>query len=105
MKARRITEITVQTDEAFVIRRPAGSPHATCVQCGSSAPMVTPEEAAVLFTVAVRVIYREIEAGQVHFEETPAGSVAVCLDSLQKIAPLLRRNSSSKIKNEKEIQS
>ena len=97
MKARRITEITMQTDEAFVIRRSAGSVQAMCAHCGSGAPMITPEEAAVLFKVAVRVIYREVESGQLHFQETPAGSVVVCLDSLRKIASSLPRNSSSQI--------
>jgi hypothetical protein len=104
-KAKRVTEITMQTDEAFVIRRSAGSPHAMCTQCGSVVPMVTPDEAAILFRVAVRVIYREIEAGQLHFQETAAGSVLVCLDSLRKLASLLPRKSSSQIKNNKEIES
>jgi hypothetical protein len=95
VKARRVTEITVQTDEAFIIRRRAGSVQVCCAHCGSGVPMVTPEEAAALFRVGVRAIYREIEAGQLHFQETPGGSVVVCLDSLQKIVGLLSRNSGS----------
>lgn len=108
MKARRITEITTQTDEAFVIRRRAGTVQAVCPQCGPDVPMITPEEAALLFRVSVRVIYRAVDAGQVHFQETPAGSVEVCLGSLQQIVPLLSKGSSSQIKNtkdNKEIQS
>lgn len=98
VKARRVTEITLQTDEAFVLRRRAGSAHAHCPGCGSVVPMFTPEEATALLRVSVRTIYREIEAGQLHFHETPEGSVLVCLDSLQKITSLLTRNSNSQIK-------
>jgi hypothetical protein len=105
VKARRITEISVQTDEAFIIHRRAGSTQASCAQCGPSAPMVTPEEGAILFEIPVRAIYREIEGGQLHFQETPAGSVVVCLDSLQKIVPLLSSNSNSQTQNNKEISS
>jgi hypothetical protein len=67
--------------------------------------MITPEEAAALFQVAVRVIYRTLETGQLHFQETPAGSVAVCLESLQKIASSLSSNSHSQTQNNKEIPS
>ncbi len=106
MKARRITEITVQTEESFILHRSSGSPPASCAQCGAVAPLVTPEEAAVLLDVAVRTIYREVEAGQLHFEETPAGSVLVCLNSLRKTASLLPRHTSPQTKKTtKEIQS
>jgi len=105
VKARRVTEITMQTDEAFAIRRRAGSATAVCAQCGSSVPMLMPEEAAVLFGVAVRAVYLELEAGRLHFQETSTGSVVVCLDSLEKIASRFPRNSSWQIKNNKEIKS
>jgi hypothetical protein len=110
VKARRITEITTQTDEAVIIRRHAGSAPATCTQCGPDVPMITPEEAAVLFRVGVRSIYRTVETGQLHFQENSAGVLTVCLSSLQKAAPLLFQDASSQIqKNQiqknKEIQS
>lgn len=105
MKARRITEITTQTDEAFIIRRRAGSAQAFCAQCGADTPMITPEEAAVLFRVAVRLIYRAVETGQLHFQENAAGSLVVCLGTLQKAAPSLSLSSSSQIQNNKEIPS
>jgi hypothetical protein len=105
MKAKRTTEITVQTDEAFVIRRGVGSAHLNCEQCGAGAPMVAPEEAAALMGVAVRAIYREVEAGRLHFQDSSFGSVVVCLGSLRDIASSLSGNSSTQIKNQKEIQS
>ena len=122
MKARRIAEITIETEEALVIRRASGSVPAVCAQCGHEVSMLTPEEAAILFRIAVRSIYREIEAGQIHFQETATGSVVVCLDSLRKSVPqfssrasssssssssasLSRTSSQIKNKNHKEIQS
>jgi hypothetical protein len=105
MKAKRTTEITVQTDEAFVIRRGAGSPQLNCERCGAGVPMIAPEEAAVLMGVAVRAIYREVEAGRLHFQDSAFGSVVVCLGSLREMAARLSGNSNTQIKNQKEIQS
>ena len=104
MKARRFTQITLQTDEAFVIRRTAGSVQALCAECGSIMPMVTPEEGSILFGIAVRSIYRGLEAGELHFQETSSGPVVVCLDSLRKLASPQSEISIHKSKNKKEIQ-
>lgn len=46
--------------------------------------MVTPEAAAVVAGVSTRTVYRWVEAGKIHFAETPAGLVLVCLNSLLK---------------------
>jgi hypothetical protein len=110
VKARRITEITTQTDEAFIIRRRAssregGSTPVWCAQCGPGVPMITPEEGAILFWIGVRAIYREIETGRLHFQDAPAGSLLVCLGSLQEAGSSLYQSSSSQIQNNKEIPS
>jgi hypothetical protein len=44
--------------------------------------MVAPEHAAAVAHVTVRVIYRWVELGLVHYQEGPEGSLAVCLKSL-----------------------
>jgi excisionase family DNA binding protein len=44
--------------------------------------MVTPDEAARLAGVTTRTVYRWIEAGKVHFAETPEGLLLVCPNSL-----------------------
>lgn len=67
--------------------------------------MVTPGEAASLFRVGVRTIYREVEAGRFHFLETDSGSVLICLDSLQKAALPSSGNSTLQINQIKEIPS
>ena len=44
--------------------------------------MVAPEQAAAVAKVSVRIIFRWIESGAIHFMEELDGSLAVCLRSL-----------------------
>jgi hypothetical protein len=44
--------------------------------------MIAPEHAARIAGVSTRKIYAWIEAGTVHFAESPDGSLLICLDSL-----------------------
>jgi excisionase family DNA binding protein len=44
--------------------------------------MVMPEYAAAQAAVRVRTVYRWIEAGNIHFAETPGGGVLICETSL-----------------------
>lgn len=89
MKIRRVTAISIQTEEAFIIRRSGSVAEVTCKQCAARVAMVTPEEAASFLKLPVRWIYRRIEAGELHFHETEAGAVLVCLESLRKNVPRL----------------
>ncbi|MGD0629750.1 MAG: hypothetical protein ABR987_10365 [Terracidiphilus sp.] len=88
MKTRRITEITLQSDEIFTIRRSEGSIRTLCTQCASASAMVTPQEAATLFRVGIRAICREVDAGRLHFQENASGLLLICLQSLQSSALL-----------------
>ncbi len=84
MKRKR-TEITIEVDEmiyGFNHRQPLAS--AWCSACGDVAPMVTPEQAAAIAQVTVRMINQRIEAGQVHFVETTDGRLWVCVNSLSE---------------------
>ena len=91
MKLRRVTRITAETHEAVLIRQSTAVRESTrpdsmhCPQCQPGSPMATPDEASSLLALPVRTIYRAIEAGQVHFVETAAGFVFVCLNSLSRI--------------------
>ena len=81
-KARR-TEKTVEIHEFYVVRTASGSLPPICADCSTGdALMVAPEQAAVLAKVPIRVIYRWVETGSVHFREDPNGSLFVCLKSL-----------------------
>ena len=75
-------EITVETDEVWVIRRPGRLVRAWCPTCGRQVGMVTPDEAAVVAGVSWRTMARWVEAEKVHFTETPDGLLLVCLNSL-----------------------
>jgi hypothetical protein len=44
--------------------------------------MVTIDQAAILARVSSRDIYREVQAGLLHFIETTEGSVLICFNSL-----------------------
>lgn len=76
------TKITIQTREVWLLHRPAGMPQGWCEKCGNWVELVTPDEAAQLTGVSVRGIFRQIEQAQLHFSETPAGSVRLCLPAL-----------------------
>ena len=83
MAKRRRTEKTVEIHEVYVIRQTSGPLPALCAECpAGDAIMVAPEQAAVIAAVPVRTIYRWVEAGMVHYKETPDGSLVVCVKSL-----------------------
>jgi len=79
----RRTEKTVEIHEFYVVRTASGSLPSLCTDCSTGdAVMVTPEQAALLAKVPMRVIYRWVETGSVHYREDPNGSLFVCLKSL-----------------------
>ena len=82
MKTRRRIEITVETDQVLLISKPGRSAPAWCGECNRRVRMATAEQAALLAGVSVRQIYRWVEAGKLHFTETPEGLLLVCLNSL-----------------------
>lgn len=81
-KTTRTIEITLETDEYFVIRKQRKIMSAWCPQCAREVRVVTVEEAVALTGISSRVIHRRAEAAQIHFTETPAGLLLVCLNSL-----------------------
>jgi hypothetical protein len=46
--------------------------------------MVTPEQAAAIVGSSVRAVNQSVEAGRVHFLETPDGGLLVCVNSLSE---------------------
>ena len=76
------SEKTVEIHEFYVIRT-AGGRSALCARCAAAdAIMVAPEQAAAVAQVPVRIIYRWVELGTVHFAEARDGSLMICLKSL-----------------------
>lgn len=82
------TTITIETRQVQIIRRHMKTVQARCHECSASVPMLTPEEAAVLAQITSRTIRLLVEAGELHFTETPEGVPLICLNSL--IAPQLQ---------------
>jgi hypothetical protein len=79
---RRKIQLTVETHQLLVISRTKGSTQGWCSECAGDVPLIKPEEAAVLAGVSPRTIYRRVEAGFVHFAESPEGWLLICLSSL-----------------------
>jgi len=84
MKKTKTTEITVETDEFFVIKRRDRATHRRCEACGELVQMVTLAEAATIARVSELVIYDDIKARFLHSTVTPEGQVLICLNSLLK---------------------
>jgi excisionase family DNA binding protein len=82
---RKKTEIVVELDEVFVIRRRQTIAFAWCAECGDQVQMLTPDQAATIGGLSSRLIYRWIEAGRIHFSETGEGHLLVCQSSLPKL--------------------
>ena len=80
-KTTRTIELTVERSE-FFIRRSQRTVSAWCAECGGQVAVAAPEEAARATGTSARTIYRRIEAGTIHFMETPEGCLLVCLVSL-----------------------
>jgi hypothetical protein len=81
MKRRKI-EIISLTNQTLIIRNPALPFVARCIECMTTMPMVTPEQAAIVARVNPRAIYRWVEAGTIHFVENSEGVLLVCPNSL-----------------------
>ena len=82
MKRRRRTETTIETYEVLAIRTSRAAAQVWCPKCGGRVPLIKPEEAAALFSVNARTIYRWVETDRVHFREMPEGLLLICVNSL-----------------------
>ena len=78
----RTTEIKIESEEIYLLRRSRRPIRAWCAECEAVVQIVTPDEAANLASVTTRIIYRRVEQGEVHFTETREGRVLVCRNSL-----------------------
>lgn len=80
--SKKVTEITIETEQVVVIKRQVYIPQSWCDGCSAFVRMVTPEQATLLTHISARAIYRQTENGELHFTETPEGLLLICLDSL-----------------------
>lgn len=86
MSRRRRTEITLETDEVVVLRRSSTAAVTRwCSVCAQAVAMITPEEAAAVLSTTPRLIYRLIESGLIHHDESSDGLVIICTGSLAQL--------------------
>ena len=76
------TEIKIETREVWIVHRPQHEAQAWCPLCAAQVELLRPEEAAQLIGIGIRLLFRLLEQAQLHFLETPAGGVLICLPSL-----------------------
>jgi len=82
MGRQRKTTITVEQQEILVLRRRRRVTQRWCDACAQQVERLSPEQAVAVVGRSARAIYWQIEAGQLHFSETPEGLVWICLNSL-----------------------
>jgi hypothetical protein len=80
MKKAKTIEPARQADEAVFPTRLCRTTPLLCEQCTSG--MLLLEEAVAIAGVSSRTLHRFVEAGALHFAETPDGLLLLCLNSL-----------------------
>lgn len=68
---------------AFIFNRKSGDVR-LCEICAEKSFMLAPEAIVELMPLAIRRIYRQIEAGEIHFTEISEKQVLVCVKSLMQ---------------------
>ncbi len=74
-------EVTLEKREVLVVHRRKNFVNKQCPACAKPVWMATPEYAADVYGVKTRTVYQWVEAGLIHFTETPDGTLLVCLNS------------------------
>lgn len=75
-------EITIETDRRFIVRRRRRARSLWCALCDEVVQMAALEDVAASIGRSAREIYRAVEAGTIHFNETAEGRLLICLPSL-----------------------
>ena len=82
MKVRKKTTVSVETERILTIRRRRLEIDGWCEGCGGQVKLVMPETASAMTGLSVRAICHLVDAGKLHFIETPNGLLTICLNSL-----------------------
>ena len=84
MEKKKITIITSETHEVLVVRKTMDKQiRRWCPLCSLDVDMFTPQGAATMLGTSIREIYRQLEAGKIHFCEEPSMPLLVCGDSFR----------------------
>jgi len=82
MKNQKNLKAEDERRQVVIINRPFVSPQQRCDKCTEPSGMITPDEAAALWRVSTRTVYRWLETGAIHFSEASQGTLLICLNSL-----------------------
>lgn len=79
----RRVEITVEREVVSVVYQPAANITGRCEQCGKDVLLMSADAAAAARNISTREIYRWLDENKLHFQESPAGTVSICSESLK----------------------
>ena len=86
MKAKRQTEITIETHEIMIIRiTTRQTANAFCELCRTRLKHFSVARASAVLKISEAAVFRLVEDGQVHSTETAAGALLVCSNSLSAV--------------------
>lgn len=75
--------VRIEIHERLIVRCASGSLPTLCEACPAGDPiLLSPEHASTLTGIPTRLIYRCVEAGTIHYKETPNGKLIVCIKTL-----------------------
>ncbi|MGI8410465.1 MAG: hypothetical protein ACR2M8_11395 [Pyrinomonadaceae bacterium] len=88
MRRTKFTRIRNETLETILIRRSENSARVFwCADCGGDTVWLNVAETSCLCGSSVREIFRRVEAGSVHFQETADRQLLICERSLARKNP------------------
>ena len=79
---KRRTEITIETERVAVVTTRREIVPSWCDGCAAEVELIGSREAAALAQVSERTIHHWVDAGRLHYSESPAGALYVCVASL-----------------------
>jgi len=89
----RRVEITVEREIVSVVYQPAANITGRCEQCGKDVLLLSADAAAAAQGISPREIYRWLDENKLHFQESTAGTVFICSESLGQFPPSRRVSS------------
>jgi hypothetical protein len=79
---KKLTEVFIETNETYTIRRKRFFVRSWCEHCGRKVNMISPTDAALFACVEPEIIYTLIDTKQIHSCYLKAETPLVCLRSL-----------------------
>lgn len=83
--AKRTTVITIEQHNLTMRREAKVNAISWCQACATKRVMLTVEQAARCCSVTERAIFRLVENRIVHFDESQAGHLLICAESLRVV--------------------